>query len=339
MFLSETNTKIPIFFIGSNDLIDTTCVAMCSILSNTTSFIDFFILDLDILNHNKKHLNNLKKQFNNFSIEYIKCDLKVFDGCNAWRGYLDCWARFLFMDMKPDIKRAIYLDSDIICYDDIIKLWNEDLGENTVGAIIDIGQTKIDNNIIQEQRQEKVLINSGVLLIDCDKWRQQDLTKKIIEIGKIFGKKLICPDQCALQILFDRENNCKLLNYRYNFQERKKVIDFIEYTDEYIKNEFSNIVIQHFCSKPWKTTDKFCCEGSLVNFNEWWYYASMTPFFMGLQNRFIASTINDNKTRDKNKNIENNKESLKITNNTANNTTTKIKLFGFIPLLKVKVKR
>jgi lipopolysaccharide biosynthesis glycosyltransferase len=196
------------------------------------------------------------------------------------------------MDLKPNIRRAIYLDSDVILYDDILKLWNENIGDYVIGAVPDIGigihrkNTYLwDNKNIALSETHKQ-INSGVLLINCEKWKQQNLTEKIISIGKKFNKSLLLPDQDALQILFT--DNYKELNYRYNFQER---VNYTDYSDEYLENEFDNIIIEHFCYKPWKETNNWKKgEKMMSGFNEWWYYASMTHFYHGLRNKFIKNS-------------------------------------------------
>ena len=126
----KSNEHISIFYEGQDDLVEILATSICSICYNTKSFVDFFILDCGISSFNKKIINSLKDKFDNFSIEYIPVDLKQFEGLKGWpagSNFLDCYSRLLIPELKKDINKAIYLDSDLIALDDICKLWNEDI--------------------------------------------------------------------------------------------------------------------------------------------------------------------------------------------------------------------
>ena len=103
---------ISVFFETNDKLVDTTAVAMSSILYNTQSFIDFYILDCGICPFNKKQLETFKSRFQNFSLEFIPIDLRRFDGMKGWPPpkyqFLDCYARLLIPELKPELNRAIY---------------------------------------------------------------------------------------------------------------------------------------------------------------------------------------------------------------------------------------
>lgn len=91
----------------------------------------------------------MKEKFNNFSIEFIPVDLKQFKGLKGWGSgnFLDCYARLLIPELKQNLDKVIYLDSDVIAMDDINLLWEQDLEEYVYAAVPDLGYSDFFNQI------------------------------------------------------------------------------------------------------------------------------------------------------------------------------------------------
>ncbi|WP_115717010.1 glycosyltransferase family 8 protein [Gallaecimonas mangrovi] len=96
------------------------------------------------------------------------------------------------------IKKAIYLDCDLIIKGDLQELWDIDLGEYAVGAVENISQ----HTYRVSKLNQDDYFNSGVLLIDLEKWRINKLSEKVREF-KLNNPELICTnDQCAFNGVF-----------------------------------------------------------------------------------------------------------------------------------------
>ena len=97
--------------------------------------------------------------------------------------------------------------------------------------------------------------------------------------------------------MFYSVNKYRQLPNRYNLGERKNYVKnaHSELSDEYFAEEWKHPVIIHYSpNKPWRTQHSFYDEQRIVKyFNEWWLYASMTPYFSGLQNAFLAKKVED----------------------------------------------
>jgi lipopolysaccharide biosynthesis glycosyltransferase len=242
------------------------------------------------------------------------------------------------MDLKPSIKKAIYLDNDVIALGDVKELYNEDLEDKTVGAICDIqNEYRIKENDSIGIKNNHIYMGSGVLLINCDKWREQNLTEKIINIGK--EKRLFYPDQDALNILFN-DNRYKLLDVKYCFINERygfsyKFVSNLHNLKIDLEYNLKHIVLMHFAgSKPWKeyfykdlNKDK-----SVRFFNDFWYYAGMTPFLNALMAKYIYH-INISNTNTNTNSIHNTLSSILV-----KKTEKSIKLFNLIPVLKYKIR-
>ena len=337
---------IPVFFEGQDDLIDILATSMCSICYNTKSFIDFYILDCGIHEFNKKQLESLKEKFNNFSIKYIPIDLKQFDGLKGWGAgnFLDCYSRLLIPELAPELDRAIYLDTDVIALRDIKLLWDEDLGEYDFGATPDLGykieffKNCVDNLSVSK---EHIYASAGMLLIDCKKWREKHVSKKLLNIAKKYKDKIIIINEDILSIAYNN-TNYKVLDLRYNMADRANEINLTSgshITNKYIEKEWNNIILQHFTpSKPWKNSrNDYFIYRNIKNFNNFWFFAKMTPFIDGMLAALLISSNNFNTANTLNIiNGAGNHIINKLGNNSlyGNNKIT-YKLFGFIPLFKV----
>lgn len=336
---------IPVFFEGQDDLIDILATSMCSICYNTKSFIDFYILDCGIHKFNKKQLETLKEKFNNFSIKYIPIDLKQFNGLQGYRkGFVDCYSRLLIPELVKDIDKAIYLDTDTIAIDDIKKLWEEDLGEYELGAVSDIGFTKsLHDNAIKnlDVSIDHIILNAGMLLIDCKKWRKNNTSNNLLKIAKKYNNSFIAIDEEILSNYYST-NNYKRLDNRYNLSDRANELGkvFSEIKDSYLKNEWNSVVVQHFSpDKPWLTSINSFSKDTIKNFNSFWFFAKMTPFYFGMSNRYnqnVASIASSNTFSNKNKKIYKLFNFIPLLKIEIKNNNKIYKLFGFIPLLKIK---
>lgn len=318
---------IPVFYEGQDDLIEILATSMASVCYNTKSFIDFYILDCGICDFNKKQLETLKDKFNNFSIEYIPVDLKKFEGLKGWTSgnYLDCYSRLLIPDLKKNLDKVIYLDTDVIALGDIKDLYDINLGEYIYGAVPDIGYNKyLQQNCVNNLglSEKHIFPNAGVLLLDTKKCRSISFTEKILELAKE-KKDYILTIVEDLFSMFFGDNNYKILDNRFNMTDRDNKIREIcapNITKEYLDNEWKHVVIQHLSpGKVWKSIKNNYNNRILKMFHSFWFFAKMTPFYEGMQQSFLFQT---NDYLIKNMDI---KKSIK-----------KYKLFGIIPFLVCK---
>ena len=92
--------------------------------------------------------------------------------------------RLLMPYLLPQtVDRAIYLDVDLIILADISHLWQIDLKDYLIGASQDFLEncgSAISNCIELGISPNAKYFNSGVLLINLKKWRDQDISKKVI---------------------------------------------------------------------------------------------------------------------------------------------------------------
>jgi lipopolysaccharide biosynthesis glycosyltransferase len=231
-------TNIPIFLAADDNYAPFVATTIASVCDNTDSFVDFYILDGGISLENKEVILNVKKYFKNFSVEFIKIDVK-----KEFKGFftssyitLSSYSRFLIPQLKPNLDKVLYIDVDVVVMGDIKDLYEQDLEEYALGAVIEQGG--IDyvrrSKLNIEMAEDSVYFNAGILVIDSKKWRAKKVFKGLSNIVKEYNSKLLCHDQDALNKYF--EANYKLLDKKFNVMDTN---------DE--------IIIRHFAStiKPW----------------------------------------------------------------------------------------
>ena len=74
-----------------------------------------------------------------------------------------------------------------------------------------------------------IYFNAGVLLINVNRWIDNDCSDKILDIVKKYGQKLVLPDQDALNILFSLSGDTYYLDKKYNRVELWKEQNIKEY--------------------------------------------------------------------------------------------------------------
>lgn len=117
-----------------------------------------------------------------------------------WRFSREAWYRVLLPEVLPDVSRVLYLDADTIVMRSLDPLWATDLGEYTVGAVANPLYGFMDTGFIHalELASTADYFNSGVLLMDLDRWRAQGLTQQLMDFIAEHGDAQQWPDQNAL---------------------------------------------------------------------------------------------------------------------------------------------
>ena len=360
--------NIPIFLASNDKYAPFVATTIASICYNTKSFCNFYVLDSGISNLDKKRIEFLKEKFNNFSIEYLSIDLKKFTGFKLLPHIsLDAYSRFFIPILKPELDKVIYLDVDISVLGDIKELYNIDLENYYLGAISEYcfiqRQKIIAERLDIEYDNERQFFNSGVLLINSKKWREDNIIKKLFEIQNKYNSVLEWGDQDVLIKQF--YENYLILDSKFNLLSGQIICksEFSKEVEEMIDNAIKNPIIRHFetPNKPWLTSKNFYDNNiNLQNFEDFWFFAKMTDFYEILKFKYFSDLLESKKEETiTNNNSEipalpdnpevpvlvpmlfNQKIKLKLFNTILllkiikKNNKTYYKLFGFIPLLKV----
>lgn len=113
--------------------------------------------------------------------------------------------RIFLPEMFPQYEKGVYLDSDIIVNDDIAKLFETDLNGNLVAATVDMS-TQGDKLLcryfdeVVGVKHDKYF-NSGVLVIDFEKFREEEFCEHFLYLLNKYDFDTVAPDQDYLNAM------------------------------------------------------------------------------------------------------------------------------------------
>lgn len=273
---------IPIFLASGNTYAPFLATTITSIVKNTESFIDFYILDGGISKRNKQKILKIKNKYDNFSVDFIDmkyASLERFPNIGHYS--LNTFSRYFIPDLQPGLNKILYLDVDIIVKDDISKLYSQDLENYPIGAVL---EDFYPDNYLHLKKMCPAYnggsnyFNAGVLLLNTDYFRKNNLTQKLIDTTIQLKDVLSCPDQDVFNFIF--ENNFKILDYKFNFMPDHK--DYIlKLGKKEVIEAVNNPIILHYTGrKPWFTIQA-------ESANDFWEIAKETSFYKALKLKLI----------------------------------------------------
>jgi len=156
---------------------------------NSSEHIDVWIIEDDIKKKNKIKLESSLDPVK-FTLIWI-CQNSVipkdihlpFDK-NTYP--LNIYMRLFIPYFIPDeLKKVLYLDVDMIFTRDISELWNTNIDNHIAAAVTDSTCVYIKNNI-QNYKElnlpgDAKYFNSGLLLMNIDRWKEHEITLKVIK--------------------------------------------------------------------------------------------------------------------------------------------------------------
>lgn len=249
-----SDKKIHICFASDDNYAPYMGLAILSILTHAcdTDRFHFYILDNKISKTQKEKIQSLSVK-HPFEITFLPLDENVFSGCKThsknWT--LSIFGRYLIPWLIPRDK-VLYLDCDVMVRTSLYPLWQTDLTGYYLAGIPDynvIHRGKIKERFGGEM-DPKEYVNSGVLLINNKKWREEDITRQLLEYSVQNADHLVWPDQDAINFICRKgkkmlSSSWNLMGYVY---KRDLYKDFPDYCR--ILKESENVYIRHF--HPWK---------------------------------------------------------------------------------------
>lgn len=110
--------------------------------------------------------------------------------------------RILLASTLADVSKVIYLDCDMIVLKDLSAIYNLDIAEYGVSAVIDYDMTKDADHFSQlNMSVEEPYFNSGFMLINLDYWRANDSEKELLKFATM-PRHVYFHDQDALNYVF-----------------------------------------------------------------------------------------------------------------------------------------
>lgn len=150
------------------------------------------------------HLSETNIQFlkkYNVELHIIESD-KVFEGIDSsvWTVYT-LYRLFLPFYLSENIHRVLYLDCDVIVNDPLDELFKMDFNGKAVAGVIDPQTYNKDVFVRLGYDYSERYICAGVLLMNLDSWRENNLSARVINYMKENPDKISFLEQDAINYL------------------------------------------------------------------------------------------------------------------------------------------
>lgn len=233
------------------------------------ALIDIWVIETDVTRKNK---SKLEKSINTdkIKIHWINSKEAIPKGMhlpldkNTYP--LNIFMRLFIPYFLPEnIKKALYLDVDMLVLEDIEKLWNIDITDYVAGAVVDsickVAHIGIKNYQDFDMDAQTPYFNSGLLLMNLDLWRQKNITPKVIDCVNRNRNYATFSDQYGLNVVLYQQwkQIDPLWNY-YSSGDLKYpyLIHFFHrkpfYTTYSYNKDYQNLFYKYLNQTEWKNT-------------------------------------------------------------------------------------
>lgn len=175
--------------------------------------VTFYVLNDNISNANQEKINSLTGNSPKYQIvwktaqEVFPANVRFPTDNSAFpsTAYLRLFAPFV---VPKDVKKLIYFDVDMIVTADVEELWEKDMLGYTMAAVLDVGKIAgckwggIPNYKDLGINADAPYFNSGMMLIDCEKWIAEDVPNKVFKAMSENIAHVNYADQYGLNVVF-----------------------------------------------------------------------------------------------------------------------------------------
>lgn len=143
-----------------------------------------------------------------YELHFGSVDLDSFDGFFSLFGSSMPYARIMLADILKSENKFLYLDSDLLVGVDVHDLFQTDLQNELLGAVV--GGTiewslEKEFFLAHKFRKDDPYFNSGVLLFNGARWRDEKLMEECFALCKKYPDQLKCQDQTVLNYICNKK--------------------------------------------------------------------------------------------------------------------------------------
>ena len=249
----EENNCINVLFASDNSFAPYLGVAIYSFLkSNSKDFSKIFIyvLERNISKQYKDILLGINNEFKNSELIFIEDEGiskilgKKVQGNRALSSFSRLFAtRFL----DDSVKKVLYLDSDALILNSYKELWETDISEYYCAGVLDVGPDYVKTSI--GLKKDADYINAGVLLINLEKWREDDVETKFINFLEKYDMEVYNNDQGIINGTLNEK--ILIVHPKFNLMSpflEKDYDDVVRWNG--LKNYYTKEILQEALNKP-----------------------------------------------------------------------------------------
>jgi len=267
------------------------CVTIASLFSHNqdSKELELFIIPQNLSVEQTSFIVNLAKQYHRI-VHF--CSASSFQACinslklQQWHGssisFAKCFADVLF----PNVERLLFIDADLFVNHSLEPLWHFDLDGRTIGAAQDLAPG--------------VAFNSGVLLMDLERWRSLGYHERIQK--SLLSAQTRYVEQDIFNSLFAQD--VRFFSITYNFSPLWLLFGYQNFkelplNERFTKKDFHELkgsaTIFHFWMSgqtfPWNDFDRAIGKKWSRCYLEVFHEKAVCPHKKGVRRRQIRSAM------------------------------------------------
>ncbi len=282
LFRDDGKLALACSYCLDNGYIYPTLVAMTSLVKNAgnNTFYDIYALvSRDFTEENKQILLSVEKNYND------KCKVNIINMGDKFKGLdtnlqipTSAYYRLDLQNILPNVDRILYMDGDTAVFQDLSELITLDMKGNYYLGFLD----SLPNALNKYNIKNGVVLCSGVLLIDLNLLRQNNISEKYNEFFYSHLGKIEQHDQTTINVVCQGKISTLPPKYgMWNFENFKKFehhnndhLSSLKYDKKECLLAYENPAILHYViGKPFhKFFNKYY-------YNDWWNYAKITGYY------------------------------------------------------------
>lgn len=295
-------------YVTDNSFVIQTGVSILSLLDNNqdAEAINIYLLYYNLSDCDINHLTKIVTDYNRRIIFIDSIDIFTFLSNmhiktwsnNTYGAYVKLlWSSLL--KYVTDIEKLLYIDGDTIIKNSLKQIWNYTFQENEICAAVNVG-TDLQHLLEIGLNKDAEHYNTGVILFNCFKWREEECEKQIIYHIQHVRSDYPIVDQDILNVVMEKRigrlpmnSNVRPMWGCCNWKEMSMINKLIIKNNYYSLDDYNQDMIQrgpiiiHYnnriLGKPW---------------NKW----SITPWKKLWEYYFLKSPWKDETFDDKNDN-------------------------------------
>lgn len=259
-----------IFSVSDKKRKDTLYVELRSIKESKEeqTVVNYYLIIEDLDDDYKQYFEDLKSpDFNIIFLNARDYQQYINPPQKTYLYYVRCLAPRIF----PNLDKILYLDTDVVAINvGIEQLWDTKVDTKYVAAVTDIEIQYNDLYQMKNVGKTDNYFNSGVMLLNLKRMRQNDIDTKLEEYLLNWPKELKCVlyDQTILNYVFG--NEVKIISSKWNnsilslvYKDERAYQNY--YGTQNLKKKIEDAVLIHMKGpKPWDAVSQWTAD-QLIN--------------------------------------------------------------------------
>lgn len=274
------NSTMNVMYASDDNYAEIMGVSILSLLQSNRDVqeIQIFIIEDAISSENKSRLTNMIHELGREVVFIQKPDIRNELGVKlkTLRWSDSAFSRLFLKELfapYPDVHKLLYLDCDTLVVADLRDLWNMDVSPYLGAACLEC-MSNLHKRIIGAKKTDNY-INTGMLLLNVDRWIKEDVQQQASDFLKKYKGKAEYVDQGVINGTVS--NRFLLVNPRYNLTALAYDFTYGE-MQIYRKPQFG------YSKSEW---DKAISRPAVIHFTT--SFLSVRPWYEGSHHPYAAS--------------------------------------------------